>query len=610
MKEVLKKASLLLLTLVSGLLVFAMPGSNANAATNGFYVSGTTVYDGKGNPFVMRGINVAHAWFTSQTDESIKAVANTKSNVVRVVVADGAKYTKTTKQELIHIVDECKKNNLVCILEVHDATGSDNEADLNKAVNYWLEMKDVLVGNEQYVILNIANEWYGSWNGAAWAEGYKKAIPTLRNANIHNLIMVDCAGWGQYPICIKEYGKSVFDTDKEKNTMFSIHMYEYAGGSASVVKQNIDNSLNIGVPVVIGEFAAEHTNGDVDEATIMNYCTQKNVGYLGWSWKGNNQDLASLDIAREWNGSSLTSWGNTLINGTNGIKNTSIPCSVFNKNAQPGGQTGTVTPSQTNDKYVSLFYGSAKASNWGQAVSVDTKKIGGKFDAANIKQGGHFYVEYTGKKDALELIFQSFSGGSSWGKVSRTYSGTINGHYFATYSYDNCVKALGSNDFVNKLDKIHVGATNDYVEILSVCYDFGNNTNVTTQAKPDEYVSLFWGKAYADSWKQAATIKTAKNKGSFDSAKIKSNGYFYVEYEGTENKQEFVLQSWTNGSKWAKVKASETGKANGHFYAKYSYDNCVKAFGTNDFSKYLDAIHIGAGENSQTFYTLCYCYKK
>ena len=60
-------------------------------------------------------------------------------------------------------------------------------------------MKNVLSGTEKYVIVNIANEWYGTWNGSAWADGYKSAIRSVRNAGITNMLMVDCAGWGQYP---------------------------------------------------------------------------------------------------------------------------------------------------------------------------------------------------------------------------------------------------------------------------------------------------------------------------------------------------------------------------------------------------------------------------
>lgn len=437
-----------------------------SAASGGFYVSGTSIYDANGNQFVMRGINVPHAWYTSYTETSLKAIAATGANTVRVVVADGAQYSKTSYSELTNIIELCKANKLICILEVHDATGSDNTSDLNKAVNYWIEMKNTLIGNEAYVILNIANEWYGSWDGSAWASGYISAIKSIRNAGISNMIMVDCAGWGQYPDSIKNYGKSVFNADTNKNTVFSIHMYEYAGGSASTVKTNIDNALGIGVPVVIGEFASEHTNGDVDEATIMSYCTSKNVGYIGWSWKGNNSELAYLDIANSWDGSSLTTWGNTLINGSNGIKATSKVCSVFGGSS--GGSSNSSGSSSNN--YTSLFWGESSASNWGQAVSVATTRAGGSYDASGMTSGGHFYVEYRGTKDKLELILQSWSGGSSWGKVSISESGTANGNYYAKFSYDNCVSTFGSKDFANKLDMIHVGATDSSVTVLSVIY--------------------------------------------------------------------------------------------------------------------------------------------
>ena len=143
--------------------------STVSAAENGFYVNGTGIYDANGNPFVMRGINISHAWFPSQTEVSLTAAASAGANTVRVVVSNGTQYTKTSKNELQNIINLCKENKLICILEVHDATGKDDTWSLQNAVNYWLEMKNVLIGNEAYVILNIANEWYGSWNGYEWA---------------------------------------------------------------------------------------------------------------------------------------------------------------------------------------------------------------------------------------------------------------------------------------------------------------------------------------------------------------------------------------------------------------------------------------------------------
>lgn len=445
---------------------------DAQAAEKGFYVNGTSIYDANGNEFIMRGINVAHAWYSSYTESSLKAIADTGANTARIVVSDGQQYTKTTKDELNKIVNWCEENELVCILEVHDATGSDSTSDLNAAVDYWIEMKDVLSGNEDTVILNIANEWYGTWDGSAWANGYQSAISEIRDADISNLLMIDCAGWGQYPDSIKYYGKSVFEADEDCNTVFSIHMYEYAGGDSSTVKTNIDNALSIGVPVVIGEFGAQHTNGDVDEATIMSYCQQKKVGYLGWSWKGNNSDLSYLDISNDWNGGSYTSWGNTLIYGSNGIQATSSKCSVYVSSSDSGSSdnSGSSDSSDSEDPYVSLFWGNATSSPWNQAVSVMTTKNGGSFDAGNLSSNGYFYVEYSGTQDQLEFILQSWSGGASWAKVSPSETGTANGHYYAKYSYDNCVSAFGTNQFSSYLDQIHAGSANSTTTFYSVCY--------------------------------------------------------------------------------------------------------------------------------------------
>ena len=203
-KQLTKKLMGFLLTLVMICTLIPLAPQTVKAASDGFYISGTSVYDANGNKFVMRGVNIAHAWYTSETDTSIKAAASKGANCVRIVCSNGKQYTKTSASELQHIIDVCKQNKVVCIVEVHDATGSDSTSDLNAAVDYWKEMKSILSANKKYVIVNIANEWYGTWNGSAWASGYKTAIKNMRNAGIHNLLMVDCAGWGQYPDSIKD----------------------------------------------------------------------------------------------------------------------------------------------------------------------------------------------------------------------------------------------------------------------------------------------------------------------------------------------------------------------------------------------------------------------
>lgn len=437
---------LVFILFISGI---SLVSSDAKAA-GGFYVSGTTICDANGNAFVMRGVNVPHAWFTSQTETSLKAIASLGANTVRVVCSNGMQYNKTSYSELSNIINLCKKNKLICVLEVHDATGSDSTSDLNAAVNYWIEMKNVLRGNEAYVILNIANEWYGSWDGAKWASGNINAIRSIRNAGISNMIMIDSAGWGQYPDSIKNYGKSVFNADSQKNTVFSIHMYEYAGGNASTVRTNIDNALSIGVPVVIGEFGGYHTGGDVDELTIMSYCQQKGVGYLAWSWKGNGSGLEYLDLANNWNGSSLTSFGNTVFNNTNGIKKTSKICSVFDSNS--GSNSGS--------------------SNSGSSSSgsVSSGSLDGVYYIRSANSGKYLDIASNSSANGANLIQYQFTGGNNQ-KFKLVSDG--NGYYYirtGSSGYNSCIDVSGrsASNGTNIAQWSYNGGTNQKFQIVKV----------------------------------------------------------------------------------------------------------------------------------------------
>lgn len=300
-------------------------------ARSGFYVDGTSLYDINGKQFIMRGINHPHSWFKDQLETAIPAIAATGANTVRVVLSDGQQYTKDTSEDIDKIIDICKKNKMICILEVHDITGKDETDGLKKTTEYWLEMKDSLSGNEAYVILNIANEWMGSWEkDNVWYEGYSQSVKTLRDAGIKNTLIIDTSGWGQNANPIGTYGERLLNEDPYKNIVFSIHMYGTAGKNSRVISSNIKKGTDKNLCVIIGEFGYNHSDGDVDEGYIMQYCTENKIGYLGWSWKGNGGGVEYLDIAEDWEGKVLSAdWGENLINGVNGIKETSKVCSVF-----------------------------------------------------------------------------------------------------------------------------------------------------------------------------------------------------------------------------------------------------------------------------------------
>ncbi len=195
---------------------------------------------------------------------------------------------------------------------------SDDISVLESIAEYWCEMASVLAGTEKYCILNIANEWCGGWRARRWRDGYTKVIPMIREAGIKNTIMVDAAGWGQFGLSVKSYGAEVFNSDPLRNTMFSIHMYGMSGRWEWLIRYNLEGVTNQNLCVCVGEFGWTHSDGDVKEDYLMQYCDEKNIGYIAWSWKGNSGGVEYLDLAEEWDGSKLSEWGLKVVNGIQG----------------------------------------------------------------------------------------------------------------------------------------------------------------------------------------------------------------------------------------------------------------------------------------------------
>ncbi|MBO0212884.1 cellulase family glycosylhydrolase [Vibrio sp. Vb2880] len=305
----------------------------SNTVFAGLYVSGSVLYEYNGTPFKIRGINHAHAWYADKLETALQGISSTGANTVRIVLSNGHRWNKTSAEEVGNIIRLAKSYNLIAVLEVHDTTGYGEEssaADLNSAADYWIEIKEKLIGEENYVIINLGNEPFG--NGiisSDWVKAHKDAINRLRSEGMNHVIMVDAPNWGQdWQNIMLDNATSILDSDPLHNIIFSVHMYEVYG-DYSTVNNYISSFINKGISLVVGEFAATHKGSNVDESAIMERTETLSLGYIGWSWSGNDDSTADLDIVNNWNNDSYTKWGNTLINGENGIKSTSQIATVF-----------------------------------------------------------------------------------------------------------------------------------------------------------------------------------------------------------------------------------------------------------------------------------------
>lgn len=311
--------------------------------------SNGNLIDANGNNFIMKGMNVPLAWYIDPVNNSIDDVRNnTNSNCVRIVVTTG-----TSDNAWQTAVRNCINNSMIPMVELHDVTGNTNESELVRMGEWWASKASFLTQSDiaKYILINIANEW-GTWqtatsNGSSWKNASINAIKKMRDAGIKTTVVVDAVGYGQDvddAKNIRAYAKEIQTADAgylkgNANLLFSIHMYcEWKkGGDNMDILSTIKSS---GVPIIVGEFGYQHADGastcDIDEQAILNKCQSYGVGWLAWSQKGNGGGVEYLDLCTNWECSSLSGWGNTIVNGTNGTKS-AVTCTVFSSIPPPVG---------------------------------------------------------------------------------------------------------------------------------------------------------------------------------------------------------------------------------------------------------------------------------
>ncbi|MEU9795699.1 cellulase family glycosylhydrolase [Streptomyces sparsogenes] len=324
-----------LLALWAGLLGITGVGPAAHAEPRaplaaGLHIANGRLLEGNGNDFVMRGVNHAHTWYPGET-QSLGDIKALGANTVRVVLSNGHRWTRNSPEDVASIIAQCKADRLICVLEVHDTTGYGEEAaaaSLDQAADYWIGLKSVLAGQEDYVVINIGNEPWGNTDPEGWTAPTVAAVQKLRGAGFQHTLMVDAPNWGQdWQGVMRANAQTVYKADTTGNLIFSIHMY-----SVYDTAQEITGYLNVFVdaklPLLIGEFGGPADQwGDPDENTMMATAERLRLGYLAWSWSGNTDPI--LDMTVDFDPARLTDWGKRVFNGPDGIAATSREATVY-----------------------------------------------------------------------------------------------------------------------------------------------------------------------------------------------------------------------------------------------------------------------------------------
>jgi len=332
------------------------------ASFAGFFISNGKLVDNNGTPFIMRGINYPYTWYAWRGDAAVQQdlanIAATGSNVVRVVLSTGGQWARINGPQVAQVIEWCKALKMVAVLEVHDSTGWSEQTTavpISNATAYWTssDIRAAINGQENFVIINIANEPFGNNTSGSYVNDTSTAIRALRTAGITHNIMIDAANWGQdWSGTMRDNAMTLWNADTLRNLTFSVHMYEVYQ-SVTTVSAYMQAFQTMNLPLVIGEFGPVNNGQFVDSESVIAQAQARGLGYIGWSWSGNGGSGTGLDMTVNFDPAQLTTWGNRIVNGTSGIKSTSVYATVF------GGTTNNLTVSPTT---MSLASGASSAT--------------------------------------------------------------------------------------------------------------------------------------------------------------------------------------------------------------------------------------------------------
>ena len=261
------------------------------------YVAGRHLYDPCGERVILRGVNKMAVW--DDADPTCATVfpeiKQTGANVVRIVwLTEHSGNPNATLPNLDAVIQHCRNNHMIPMIELHDATG--DWAKLGTLVAFWTrpEVVNVLQKHAAYLLVNIGNEVGDDQvTDQDFQTGYLAAITAIRQAGITVPLVLDAAYWGQGMSYILNNAAALLADDP--NLLFSLHVWwHYHANAAAEFVQAIEAVIAANIPFIVGEFSGvcqecDTNNNDSPYAEILTQCHHAAIGWMAWEWGPGNE---------------------------------------------------------------------------------------------------------------------------------------------------------------------------------------------------------------------------------------------------------------------------------------------------------------------------------
>ncbi|MFT4037982.1 MAG: cellulase family glycosylhydrolase [Thermomicrobiales bacterium] len=269
-----------------------------------FTVSGPNILDTDGDPITIRGVNKMSVFddddFTGTN--YFPAIKASGANSVRIVWAINDDVGPTTVSQLDSLITNCRANNLLPMIELHDATG--NLPMVPQLVDYWVrdDVRTVIFKHSAYLLLNIANEaGDDTVTAQQWVSTYTDAVKRLRAAQIRVPLVIDAPDFGKNLQLITPVANQLLAVDSQ--LIFSVHPYWGidAGANATFIENQFTAADNANFALVLGEFSKWGAfnpdagksicegKGLTDYQNIVNKAEAHGFGWYAWEWGPGNK---------------------------------------------------------------------------------------------------------------------------------------------------------------------------------------------------------------------------------------------------------------------------------------------------------------------------------
>lgn len=238
------------------------------------------------------------------TADDFKIISSLGLNCVRVnftylTLTDGDKLKKDAFEKLDWVIDQCAKNGLYVILDLHGARGSQNmdihsgsDADFdlfpnaeNRAHTIWLwrEIAKRYRSNTTVAAYDLLNEPRRApykFSGKTQFDFYDELYRAVREEDKNHLIMMECFTFPTHGVSPKKYGWL--------NVAYSYHIYNLAPVTQKMCLyfyRALTNLKGYNVPIIVGEWNAWNKFGDWQKS--MDFFDRSGWSYISWTYKTN-----------------------------------------------------------------------------------------------------------------------------------------------------------------------------------------------------------------------------------------------------------------------------------------------------------------------------------